>query len=467
MNSILKHDWEHQTSILETAVHAANQFLQKLPHHSAAAVPSTHTFTDLPEEGLGAEAALARFRQQYESELAGSAGPRYFGFVTGGATPAALLGDWLTAVYDQNPVADHDSSAAQVEQEALHLLRSLFGLPDAFAGSFVSGATMSNFVGLSQARQWAGQQAGVDPAQDGLYSLPPIPVLAAKPHSSVYKALAMLGMGKQNIGLVPTLPEREAMDVSRLPAALDEIDDPAVVIASGGTVNTVDFDDLSAIAQLKEKYNFWLHLDAAFGGFAACSPQFAHLLVGMEQADSITIDAHKWLNVPYDAAMIFTRHPAHQIAVFQNAAAYLGEMGEQPAPVHWTPQNSRRFRGLATWMTLLAYGRAGYKDIVERNCQQAVWLGEQIKHSDAFRLLAPVRMNVVCFTLAGESTLAGVNAFLGRLQANGRVFMTPTVYQETPGVRAAVSNWQTTQHDMEIAWRAMGELAKEVDEIGD
>lgn len=458
MNDILKHDWQHQDQILETAVNAANQFLQSLPDRPAAAIPTPGSLADLPETGWGAEVALAHFRATYEAQLAGTAGPRYFGFVTGGATPAALAGDWLTAVYDQNPASDHDSIAAHVEQEALHFLRQLFGLPVEFVGTFVSGATISNFVGLSQARQWAALQMGVDTAVDGLYRLAPIPVLAGTPHSSSYKSLAMLGMGKNNIMLVPTLPNREAMDIEALELALTEMDGPAIVIASGGTVNIVDFDDLQALVQLKEKHNFWLHLDAAFGGFAACSPRFAHLMAGAAGADSITIDAHKWLNVPYDAAMTFTRHPELQVAVFQNAAAYLGEMGEQPAPVHWTPQNSRRFRGLATWMTLLAYGRDGYQEIVERNCDQASWLGSQIELSDQFRLLAPVQMNVVCFTLAGEPTLAEVNDYLTRLQSDGRVFLTPTNFQGTPGIRAAISNWQTTHGDMEMAWAAIQEI---------
>ncbi len=459
MNEQLQQDAAQPEQVLATAVHAAIEFLHSLPTRPAAVAPFITDREQLPAVGVGVAAALAHFRQKYERGLSGSAGPRYLGFVTGGVTPAALVGDWLTAVYDQNPTADHDSIAPQVEQEALHFLRQLFVLPDEFAGTFVSGATMSNFVGLAQARQWAARQQGHDPSQDGLYGLPPIPVLATSPHSSSYKALAMLGMGKRHLSRVPMLPEREAMDVSALDAALTAVAGPAIVIASAGTVNTVDFDDLLAIAALKAKHNFWLHLDAAFGGFAACSPRYAHLMEGAELADSITIDGHKWLNVPYDSAITFSRHPRLQVEVFHNAAAYLGEVGDNPAPVHWTPQNSRRFRALPAWLTLWAYGRDGYRDIVERNCDQAGWLGDQISQSAQFRLLAPVRLNVVCFTLAGEPTAAVVDRFLTKVRDDGRVFLTPTVYQGIPGIRAAFSNWQTTERDLEIIWQALQEMA--------
>ncbi len=457
MANWLQRDKENREDLLATAVHTANQILDTLPQRPAAINPPPTTQTDLKTDGIGAKAALAQFQTRFGAGMSGGAGPRYFGFVTGGVTPAALLGDWLTAVYDQNVMADMDSAAFQVEEEAIHFLRQLLGLPDAFAGTFVGGATISNFVSLAQGRQWAAQQWGVDVTQTGLYGLPPIPVLTATPHSSSYKSLAMLGMGKQNVTLIPTLPAREAMDVAALEAQLAALQgQPAIVIASSGTVNTVDFDDLTAIVSLKERFNFWLHVDAAFGGFAACSPRFRHLLAGWELADSITVDAHKWLNVPYDSAMTFTRHPDLQVAAFQNTAVYLGPLADSPSLVHWTPQNSRRFRALPAWMTLMAYGRSGYQAIVEQNCAQSHWLGEQIKQSANFRLLAPVYLNVVCFTLAKDGvTMADIQAYLDRVRDDGRVFLTPTQYQGVPAIRAAISNWQTEMSDIAICWQAL------------
>ena len=396
--------------------------------------------------------ALAAFREKYEPWLSASPGPRYLGFVTGGTTPAALVGDWLVSTYDQNVVSSGDSVATQVERAAIGLLRALFGLPETFSGVFVTGATRANAVALATARQWAASRLGIDSAEQGLWGLPPVPVLGGSPHVSIQKALAMLGMGRQTLELLPTLPGRMAVDPDALAERLAALNGaPAIVVASAGEVNTGDFDDLEALAALCTRYGAWLHVDGAFGLFAACDPTRAHLLRGLGAADSITADGHKWLNVPYDSGFVFTRHLAFQQQVFKATAAYLGEGADL---FHRTPEDSRRFRALPVWMTLMAYGKAGYRDLVARCCSLAQQMAHGIEQSPHFDLLAPVRLNIVCFALRGADT-ARRDRFLAALTVDGRVLLTPTVFAGTPAIRAAFANWSTREQDIPVILDAL------------
>ncbi|MEO8953991.1 MAG: pyridoxal phosphate-dependent decarboxylase family protein [Ktedonobacteraceae bacterium] len=439
-------DREQLERILDAAHSAAFQFLHGISERPAGHTPESLPPDTLPEEGLGAQEALSLFRRKYEAQLSGSAGPRYLGFVTGGSTPAALAGDWLVSSYDQNVSNDGDSIATTVERETLGLLRTLFALSDDFEGAFVSGATQANLVALATARQWALQQLDHDPSEEGLWNMPRIPVFGGSPHASILKALSILGMGRQAMEYVSCLPERQAVDPAALAQHLAALGGkPAIVIGSAGDVNTGDFDDLEALAALCRTYGAWLHVDGAFGLFAACDPSRSHLLRGLNAADSITTDGHKWLNVPYDSGIVFTRHIALQEQVFKAVAAYLG-VG--PDLLHRTPENSRRFRALPAWMTLMAYGRSGYQALVTQSCLFAQQLGQSIEQSAYFDLLAPISLNIVCFALRGTDADQR-DRFLEMLKRDGQVLLTPTSFAGKPAIRAAFVNWSTTEQDVQ------------------
>lgn len=458
MNPTLRSDRSSFAEILRETLTAAERYIASRQNDLPPGMRVDNLPASiLPDKGLGASAVLKKFESEYAQQITNSAGPRYFGFVTGGSTPASVAGDWLVSTYDQNACGSNDSIAPQIEHQTIAFIRQLLGIDKEYFGSFVTGATVSNMVGLALGRQWIGEQQGIDFSNDGISGK--IKVFSGTPHSSILKSLSMLGIGRKSLTLVKTLDGREAIDVAQLEDALAAHHGPAIVVANAGTVNTVDFDDMIAIGELKMKHPFWLHVDAAFGGFAGISPKYKHLTEGINLADSITIDAHKWLNVPYDAAMQFTRHKALQLKVFQNTAAYLSDPEQSPDFFHYTPENSRRFRALPAWFSLLAYGREGHREIVERNCAMASKLGAWIGQSDKYTLLAPVRMNVVCFTLSGEKSMTDVRSFLDRVRDDGRVFFTPTLYKGVPAIRAAVSNWLTSESDINIAIEALDQLA--------
>ncbi|WP_160715330.1 pyridoxal phosphate-dependent decarboxylase family protein [Chitinophaga solisilvae] len=458
----LQDDLKNTDQLLQLTKDFSSEFLSGIDYVAADKAVTLSVEKNIPVQGLGGAAALELFKQRYGSSIAAAVGPRYWGFVTGGVTPASLMGDWITSTIDLN-ASDKSSAAYYIETETIALLKQLFRLPEDFIGAFVSGATMSNFTGLALGRQWLGKQRGIDIGRDGMAGLQNLTVVSCTPHSSVSKSMAMLGLGRNNIVKLPSLPNRESVNIAALRDYLDaHADQPVIFSASAGTVNTVDFDDLAALAVLKKEYNFWLHIDAAFGGFAACSDRYKHLLEGWEFADSITIDAHKWLNVPYDAAMIFSRHPELHVEVFQNAgAAYLGDPAEQFNYINYIPENSRRQRALPAWFSLMAYGLDGYREIVETNVQLAQELGALLDNDPQFTLLSPVRMCVVCFTLNVPSDIQeeAVNKFLNALNATGVVCMTRTVYGGQPGIRAALVNWRTAQEDVAVAYQTMKEVA--------
>ncbi|RED25401.1 glutamate/tyrosine decarboxylase-like PLP-dependent enzyme [Flavobacterium cutihirudinis] len=455
MNSKLREDLKDFDRILNETKNQGIEFLNNLENHPTSTRQSMQTDGELNEYGLGSLGALAEFKERLAPVMVASPGPRYLGFVTGGSTPASIVGDWLASVYDQNAqsIKAQGGATALIEMETINLLLQLLDLPQSFMGGFVTGATMSNFTSLGVARQWFGKQFGKDFAKNGISET--INILTATPHSSSVKCLSMLGIGSQNYVTVKTIEgNREAIDMYDLEQNIKKLNgQPFVLISSAGTVNTADFDDFVAISKLREKYNFWWHIDGAFGGFAAVSDKYKHLVEGWEDADSITIDCHKWLNVPYESAFYLIKkdHINLQIETFQNSnAPYLGNPLENFNYLNVLPENSRRLRALPAWFSLKAYGKEGYRDIIEKSIALALHFGNALIEEENFELLAPINLNNVCFTLKGNHNQEKVNEFLVCLNDKGKVFMTPTVYQNRKGIRASFVNWRTTEDDIKI-----------------
>ena len=436
-----------------------------------AAVESVAASFDapLPERGEGAEQAL----RELLAGLGGAvhtSGPRWFHFITGGTTPAALGADWLTTVLDQNPGAWVASPlGGQIELVVLRWLRSLFGLPQTWGGVLTTGATMANFTALACARRWWALEHGIDIDEHGAAGLPPMPVFGSGyVHASDVKALAMLGLGRSSVRKLARDPvgrlDLDALD--RELAALGGA--PAVVIASAGEVNAGDFDPIDAMADLAERHGAWLHVDGAFGLFAAVSERTRHLVAGVERADSAIADGHKWLNVPYESGFAFVRDPSLLPAIFGSGAAYLpGLDGPRPNWGYLGPEMSRRARAFPVWATLRAYGREGYRAIVERNLDLAQRMAARVDAASDLERLADVPLNIVCFRYrpegVSEDRLDALNRRLGAaVVEDGRVAFGTTTYGGVVALRPAITNWRIREQDVDLAVDVTRELGARV-----
>jgi glutamate/tyrosine decarboxylase-like PLP-dependent enzyme len=423
----------------------------------------------LPEDGDGAVVALTELIERARPAATRSSGPRFFHFVMGGTTPAALGADWLTSTLDQVAFGWASSPLASVaERIATGWLRELFELPQDFTGTLVTGATMANFTGLAAARSWWAERQGVDVERAGLAGLPPPVVLTSGyVHPSAEQAVGMLGLGRENIRKL-SRDDAGRLDLEAMQRELVALDGaPAIIIANAGEVNAGDFDPIEAIADLAEAHEAWLHVDGAFGLFARLAPEARHLTEGVERARSIAADAHKWLNVPYDCGFAFVREPGRLVRAFVEAAPYLPAPDDpRPNPGFVTPENSRRARGFAVWATLRAYGRAGHRAMVERHLRLARHLAERVDAAPELERLAEVRLNIVCFRArpdgVAEADLDQLNRELGEaLIRDGRVFAGTTTYEGRVAFRPAIVNWQTTEADVELLVEVLLELLRE------
>ena len=418
----------------------------------------------LPEKGSGALAAIEELAAATDAATA-SPGPRFFHFVTGGVTPAALGADWLATALDQNAFSWVGSPlATRLETVAIDWLKDLFGLPAEWGGALTTGATGANLAGLAAARQWWGEQHGRDIGAEGLAGLPPVPVLSSGfVHPSAVKALAILGLGRE-----PVLKfSRDAVgriDLPGLATALRELDGaPAILIGNAGEVNAGEFDPIAELADLAEEHGAWLHVDGAFGLFARVSPQVAALADGVERAHSVIADGHKWLNVPYDCGFAFVRDPGLLAKVFTLSAAYLPSDEPEPTYGYLVAESSQRARSLAVWAALRAWGRAGYRELVERNLDLAQRLAGAVDEAPDLERLADVPLNIVCFRYrpAGtpEEELNELNARLGAaVLADGRVSVGTTSFGGLVAFRPAIVNWRTDEADVDLLVAVVREL---------
>ncbi|ROT31369.1 pyridoxal-dependent decarboxylase [Micromonospora sp. HM5-17] len=452
----------------------------------------------LPEQGVGTAAAAERLLRVGTAAATHSAGPRYFHFVIGGATPAALAADWTTSLLDQNAAFRTSSLfAAEVERITLRWLRELFGLPETYGGALVGSATFANFTSLAVATHWWAERHGVDVAANGLAGLPRMPVLSGGyVHASIRKALQMLGHGRDTVE-VHAADRVGRVDLAAIERRLAELDGPAVLVASAGEVNAGDFDPIEALADLAERYGAWLHVDGAFGLFAALSPRTAHLVRGVDRADSIACDGHKWLNVPYESGFAFVREPARLAAAFgMPGSTYLpgpgsplwsGPEQDRPDPARaraaatsagpgdaavpsgpldysrYGPESSRRARAMPIWATLAAYGRDGYRAMVERQLDLAQRLARLVDAAPELERLAEVPLCIVCFRARPEhvpaEALDDLNRRLGAaLLDDGRVVAGTTVYDGRVALRPAIVNWRTTEADIDLLVEVVRDL---------
>ena len=449
-----------------TAEHAI-EYRSSLPDRR---VTPTATWDDLvaalggplPDTGHGADPVIDLLARAVPPALMGMAGPRFFGFVLGGSQPAALAADWLTAAWGQNsPSAVVTPASAVVERIAGEWLIGLFGLPVGSSVGFTTGGTMANFTGLASGRHAVLMRAGWDVGRDGLHAGPAVTVIAgADAHVTLFHSIRLLGLGSGNV-------RRVAVDDQgrMLPAALREVvagvSGPAIVALQAGNVNSGAFDPLGeCIAVVREHLpEAWIHVDAAFGLWAAAAPSLSHLVAGHDGADSWSTDAHKWLNVPFDSGLIFVRDRAAHRAAMSFTESYLTFDEEHNRdPGDYVTELSRRARGFPVYAALRAIGRQGVVDLVERCCRYARRFADALREDRGVAILNDVVLNQVLVRF--DDSDARTKDVIARLQADGTAFFAGGSWQGRFVMRISVINWWTRDRDVEVSLAAIrGALA--------
>jgi glutamate/tyrosine decarboxylase-like PLP-dependent enzyme len=407
----------------------------------------------LPERAADAADTLRLLDEIGSPATMGMAGPRFFGFVIGGSLPVALAANWLAGAWDQNAAFYQATpGAAHLEQVALRWLLEVLRLPAGCGGAFVTGATVANFCALAAARHALLERAGWHVEAQGLFGAPPITVVVGEEvHPSVTKSLGLLGFGRTRVIKVP-VDGAGRMRADRLPA----LSGPTLVCVQAGNVNTGAFDPIAEICARAHAAGGWVHVDGAFGLWAAAAPAHAHLVAGVAAADSWATDAHKWLNVPYDSGLAFVRDAEALRAAMAITADYLPPAGPFRAPADYTPELSRRARGVEIWAALRALGRAGLAELITKNCAQARRFAALLSAAGA-EILNEVVLNQVLVAFGDAERTKRV---IHRIQEDGTCWAGITAWQGRTAMRISVSSWATTDDDVERSAEAMIRAAR-------
>lgn len=446
---------------LRRASELALEFLASLPDRPVGALTDDHALVarlggPLPEAGEDPEAVVEAMGRAFDPGLVASAGPRYFGFVNGGQLPAAAGADWLTGTWAQNANLHAGSpAAAAAELVAGAWMLDLLGLPADASVGFPSGAGLGNTVGLAAGRHAVLARAGWDVEARGLYAAPEIRVIIGEEaHSTVLTALQYLGLGRERVTRIPA-DEQGRMRADALPEVLDR-DAPTIVVIQAGNVNTGAFDPADEVADaLAGHPNAWLHVDGAFGLWAAVSPQLRHLVNGVERADSWATDAHKWLNVGYDCGFVALRDRAAHRAAMTASAAYLTQDTGHRDNREFVLDSSRRARGFVVYAALRSLGRSGVRELVERCCALARRIADRLAAGGA-EILNEVALNQVLVRFTPPTGAGGsgdadafTRAVMTRVQEGGEAWMGGTTWHGLGAIRISVSNWSTTEADID------------------
>lgn len=420
----------------------------------------------LPKHGVAPGEVVARLVAAVEPGLVASAGPRYFGFVIGGSLDSAVAADMLASGWDQNCFSTVMSPAmAVVEEVAGAWLKDVLGLPASASFGFVTGAQAANTVGLLAARHHVLRQAGWDVERDGLIGAPAVRVLlGAERHATIDRSLRLIGLGTNCVELVET-NEHGAIDVDSLAGVLASTPAaPTIVCLQAGNVNTGAFDDFAAAVDVCRRHGAWVHVDGAFGLWAAASDEYRHLVRGVEGADSWCVDGHKWLNVPYDSGFAFCAHPDVHAAALSYTAAYIAGQGENTrrAPGDFVLESSRRARALPTFAALQELGRGGLAELVDRCCRLARLFAELLAEVPGVEVANEVVLNQVLVGFGDDATTERV---VSAVQRSGECWTGATTWRGRRLMRISVSNWQTTAADVERAVATIAAAARSSGEL--